>query len=154
MNVYQITDEPKPATFSHLSANPFWMLLATMLGGVWLGWAWFAFNSVAIGSATKKKELGLIAVGLLGSVGLAMLGLRLVMSGHLDASHIGYAGTVLIVWKLAISYRLHLWQARSFELYEYFGGKVQNGLLVLFAGLFLRGRVLGWMGEVPILVLG
>jgi hypothetical protein len=75
-----------------------------------------------------------------------VLGLDLVGRGHLDPDHLGYAATILVVWKLGISYRLHLWQARSFELYRYFGGETRNGMLVMFVGMFLRSRVLSFFG--------
>ena len=143
MALYEIVDEPRPSQLSHLSANPFWMFLATMLGGVWLGWSWFAVNSVAMGSASRNKELSLIGVGLCGSLALTLFGGYLVGSGALDADNVGYAATVLIIWKLVISYQLHIWQARSFELYQYFGGRVRNGLLMLMVGFFLRPFVLG-----------
>lgn len=37
MALYEIVDEPQPSPWSHLSCNPFWVFLATMLGGS--GWA-------------------------------------------------------------------------------------------------------------------
>jgi hypothetical protein len=142
MALYEIVDEPRPSQLSHLSSNPFWMFLATMLGGVWLGWSWFALNSVATGSASRNKELSLIGVGLAGSVALTLFGGYLIGSGKLHVDNLGYAATALIVWKLGISYQVHLWQARSFELYEYFGGRVRSGLLMLMAGFVLRPFVL------------
>ena len=146
MALYEIVDEPRPGPLGHLSANPFWMFLATMLAGVWLGWSWFAINSVAMGSASRTKELSLIGVGIAGSIALTLLGLHLVASEALAVDDVGYAATVLIIWKLGISYKLHLWQAQSFELYAYFEGKVRNGLLVLIAGFVLRPFVLGLLG--------
>lgn len=142
MPKYEILDEPNPSSFGHLACNPFWIFLATMLGGVWLGWAWSAFNSFAIGSFAKTKELVLIGVGLVGSVVLTLWGNSLLTYGVIEPEHVKYALTVLIVWKLLISYRLHLWQAPSFQLHEYFGGRTRNGLLILIVGIIARPRVL------------
>ncbi len=154
MAKYEILDEPKPASYSHLASNPLWIFLATMLGGVWLGWTWSAFNSFAIGSAAKKKELSLIALGLVGCLALTAFGDFLLGEGYLEASQIKYAFTVLIVWKLSISYRLHLLQEPSFQLFEYFGGTPKNGLLLLFVGAMARPSVLEFFqGTVLYLVL-
>jgi hypothetical protein len=135
---YRIVDEPAPSRFSNLVVNPFWALLALMLGGAWVGFPWFAFNSVAIGSATVRKELALSFAGLAGAAAIAAFLLHLSDVGTLTRDLIPYAGTVLILWKLGIGYALHETQAPSFQLYTYFGGRSRKGLLVVIGGLVLR----------------
>ena len=49
---------------SKLAVSPLWPMLGVMFGGAWLSWSWFALNSFAIGSASRKREIWLIAFGL------------------------------------------------------------------------------------------
>lgn len=141
MTEYTIIDEPQPGSLSKIVVNPFWPFLATLLGGVWLGWSWFVLNSFALGSATRTREVVATLIGLLGTATLAALSLSLYSTGRIAEDAFGYAVTVVIVWKLAVTYMLHLMQHRSFEVYEYFGGPTRNGMLVLLAGFLLRSRV-------------
>lgn len=138
---YQIIDEPAPSRLSHLATDPFWILLATLLGGVWLGWPWFVLNSLAVGSMHRVREISSILVGLAGSLTLVALGGVAATHGTLDAQSLPYAMTVLIVWKLALSYLVMLWQAPSFELSVHFGGVARNGAILAFVGLFFRGQI-------------
>lgn len=153
MAAYQIVDEPSRTRLSQLMSNPFWAVLATMLGGVWLGWPWFVLNSLAIGSMHRKKELATVLLGLLGSMALTLLGLWEVRQGRLDATLLPYATTFLIAWKLGISYLLQFWQAPSYELAVYFRGAARNGALLAFAGIFLRPQVIGQLPDFWALVL-
>jgi len=150
---YQIVDEPSQTPLSQLMTNPFWAVLATMLGGVWLGWSWFVLNSLAIGSMHRKKEIATVVLGLLGSMGLTLLGLWAVQQGRLDAKLLPYATTLLIAWKLSISYLLQFWQTPSYELAVYFRGAARSGALLAFAGTFLRPQVLQHLPDFWALVL-
>ena len=58
---YTIPDEPRASPFNHLVVRPNGPLLAAMLCGGWMTWPWFAFNSIAMGSPTRKKELAMCA---------------------------------------------------------------------------------------------
>ncbi len=139
---YRILDEPRPGPHAHLAVNPFWILLASMLGGAWLAWPWFIFNALAIGSATRVKEIALVALGVAGSV-LLFFGIEaLLASSVLGQRSAGYAVLVVVAYKLGVSYVLHLWQSRSFQLHEYFGGAVRNGMLLVIVGLLVRSSVL------------
>lgn len=124
-----------------MCVNPFWPLLGLMLGGAWLAWPWYALNSFAIGSATRRRELGLVAVGFAGSCVLTLLLDRALQAGVLRAENLGFATLVLIVWKLSITYLLYLTQAKSFQLFEYFGGIAKNGFVVVLLGLFVKARL-------------
>ena len=135
---YKIIDEPAPSRLSHLVVNPFWALLGLMLGGSWLGYPWFAFNSVAVGSATMRKELALAFAGFAGAGVIGATFIHFAETGVLTKDLLPYAGTILIVWKLGIGYALHTAQGLSFELYRYFGGEPRKGLLVVVGGFLLR----------------
>lgn len=139
---YRVLDEPNPGGFSHLAVNPLWPLLAVMLGGVWLSWPWFVLNGFAVGSPTRSRELGLALGGLVGTAGLLVLLGWLRYQDLLGDVGFSYAVVGLVVWKLLVSYWLYVLQARTFGLYEYFGGTVRNGALVVVLALFLRPRVL------------
>lgn len=139
---YRVLDEPNPGGFSHLAVNPLWPLLAVMLGGVWLSWPWFVLNAFAVGSPTRSRELGLALGGLVGTAGLLVLLGWLRYQDLLGDVGFSYAVVGLVVWKLLVSYWLYVLQARTFGLYEYFGGTVRNGALVVVLAFFLRPRVL------------
>lgn len=150
---YRILDEPRPGALAHLSVNPFWIFLSVMMGGAWLAWPWFVFNAFATGSATRVREVVLVVIGVLGSYALSLGVFALVDIAVIDEKTMGYALLAVVAWKLGISYALHMWQARSFELYEYFGGASKNGFLVIVAGFLGRGAVLaGLEGSVWLIV--
>jgi len=153
MQTYEIIDEPADSRFARLAVNPFWILLATMLGGTWLGWPWFAVNSLAIGSMHRKRELITVSLGFIVSAALAMLCLWSVRQGYLDSVTLPYAALLLLVWKLAVSYALQLWQSPGFELAVHFRGGARNGALLAFAGLLLRAQVLRSLPDFWLLVL-
>ena len=139
---YRILDEPTPSKLSHLAVQPLWPLLAIMFGGAWISWPWFALNAFAVGSPTKIKEV-LWAVGGFFGTAILTIGIAL-MNGAEIVGEVGvqYLIVGITVWKLLVTYRLYLLQARTFSLYEYFGGTVRNGLLVVFLATFLRPQVL------------
>ncbi|MCW8891373.1 MAG: hypothetical protein OQL20_12005 [Sedimenticola sp.] len=141
-SVYRITDEPAPGAMSALVVNPLWPFIAVMFGGVWLSWSWFALNGVAVGSPSKNKEWMLIAGGLLGAV-MLMLGLMyLADSGLVEQVYLKYLFLILVVWKLGITYALYALQSHTIELYEYYGGTIKNGVLVVVASFFVSPMIL------------
>jgi hypothetical protein len=143
MSTYRIADEPRPGMGAQLAVNPFWPFLATMFAGAWLAWPWFVFNSFAIGSATRTREVLLVVMGFLGIAGFTFVAVVAFNAGVWTRAEAGYVQTGLLVWKLGISYALHIHQNRSFELHEYFGGVSRNGLFLVVGGFFLRGYVFG-----------
>lgn len=140
---YRIADEPTPSGLARLAVNPFWPLLAVMMSGTWLAWPWFALNSFAVGSPTRRRELALVIGGFAGVFALLLVLGTLVHANWLGASGVQYAAIVVTVFKLATSYWLYTLQSRSFHLYEYFGGPVKSGLLALVLGGFARRTVVG-----------
>jgi hypothetical protein len=153
MQSYEIIDEPSMGRWAHLTVNPFWILLATMLGGTWLGWPWFVINSLAIGSMHRRREIAAVLIGFAGTALLTAVGLWSIRQDYLDSVTAPYAGLVLVVWKLAVSYLLQGWQAPGYELACYFRGKSRNGALLAFAGLFLRFQLLRGLSDFWALVL-
>ncbi len=136
---YRLPDEPMPGALSRHAVDPMWPLLALMLAGNAFGLAWFAFNSVALGSPARAREGLYIAASVLGSALLLMLLAIASGNGWLDESALRYAGLSLIALKLVCGYSLYISQQRSCELWEYFGGKPANGLpLVIISALFGR----------------
>lgn len=135
---YHIEDEARPGALAHLAVNPLWPLLGTMLGGSWLGFTWFALNSIAVGSPTRTRELVLVAAGFLGSVALVLGLLALNANGVIhDQYDVQYALLVLVLFKLGIAYTLYTLQVSTIGIYEYYGGTLRNGLIVLLVGAFV-----------------
>ena len=138
---YRIVDEPRPGQLSQVATAPFWPLLGLMLGGAWLAWPWFLLNGAAIGSANRRREVSLVGCGFVGSIVLGLLMLRL-----LDEETSGWAVSLWVlglqIVKLGVGYWLFNLQARSFALFEYFGGRPRNAFLIVAAGAYLRSTVL------------
>ena len=143
--LYRIADEPRAGPLSRVAVNPFWPLMAMMLGGAWLGVPWFVVNAFAIGSATRWREVGL-ALGTL--AGTAALFLALVVferSVAIPKVAVPYLVLVLVVWKLGMAYVLQLTQASSFELFSAYGGRPANGVFGLLLAWFARDAVLAFI---------
>lgn len=137
---YRIADEPRPTRLGQLAVRPFWPLFAVMLAGTWLSWPWFVVNAFAVGSPNRRRET-LVAV--LGVIGTAALIVGIIFVGRgLSEGQQTYLPLLLVGWKLGISYWLFFLQAETFELYEYFGGTVKNGMLGVALGFMLQSRVI------------
>ena len=132
---YRIIDEPAPARGPWIAVNPFWPLLALVLTGVLPGVLWFLYNGRALGSATRRRELAVGAVGILGS--LACAAALQSLRPSIPAGIFPYIGLLLIGWKVSIGYLLHIDQTRSLELYTYFGGRLGKGVLLLILVIVL-----------------
>ena len=111
-----------------------------MLAGVWFAWPWFAFNSFAVGSPTRRAELAWLAAGLFVPAGVGMALLMAREAGWLPQLSPPYVGVVVIVLKLVVVYAVFLLQSRTIEIYEYYGGKLVNGVWPLLAALYLGDR--------------
>jgi hypothetical protein len=151
---YQIADEPTPKTLARFAVNPIFPFLAAMLGGVWLSWPWFAFNSFAVGSPTRKAELTWLAGGAVAVVALSVGLLAGIGSSALPVTAAPYAALLVTVVKLAVVYAVYLMQSRTIEIYQYYGGQLANGVWVLFLAFYVRGSLLEGMPVLAQLVLG
>jgi hypothetical protein len=142
-SVYKISDEPTPGYLSSYAVNPIWPFVAIMFSGVWLSWSWFLFNSIAVGSPTKRIEWLLIGGGLIGCASIVFGLLMVVQNGWVPESYLKYLMLILVVWKLGVTYALYYLQNHTIELYEFFGGTVRNGLFVVIGSIFVSGLILG-----------
>ncbi|WPO98672.1 hypothetical protein SFA35_18820 [Pseudomonas sp. HR96] len=138
-STYRIDDEPRPSAWARLAVSPLWPLLGLMLGGTWLGLPWFAFNSVAVGSPTRTRELTLVAVGIAGSVVIGLMLVHAVNVGYIrSAASWQYALLLVLIWKLAIGYALFVQQSATIELYQYYGGVLNRfGIVVVLLATFV-----------------
>ena len=138
---YRILDEPSPGPLSRFVVDPFWPLLSLMLGGAWIAWPWFAFNSFALGSATRLREMSLLAGAVATPVALVLSFNVAMQSGLLMDAAYPYARIALYVGKVIFAYLLFIHQARSLGLFEYFEGRPRNGILVVAGAMFLSSSV-------------
>lgn len=150
---YQIADEPEETTLGHYVVDPNAPLLAMMTCGAWLAFPWFAFNAIAMGSPTRRKEIALCALAVAGTALLAWLVYALNEAGILPAgTALDFAILGIHTWKLALAYYISTVQARTFHVYQYYGGNVRSAAGVLGTGYWLRGLVLG-LSDDPIWII-
>jgi hypothetical protein len=150
---YIVADEPVETSWRHLVVAPSGPLLAEMLCGSWLSLPWFAFNAIAMGSPTKRKEIGLciLAVAVTAVLGFAVLALR--ERGVIESiTVLRFALLGIVTWKHAIAYAIHTLQSRTFHVYEYYGGPVRSASYVISTGFLLRDVVLG-LSDDPLWVI-
>lgn len=154
MSSYQIVDEPTPSGLARFVVNPVFPLLAAMLGGIWIAWPWFAFNAIAVGSPTRRAELAWLGFGFIAIVGVSLAILMAAGAAMLPQGAGAYAGLVVVVLKLAIVYAVYVLQSRTIEIYQYYGGVLNNGVWVLVAAFVLGDRLLADLPVFYRLVLG
>ncbi|MBK8285009.1 MAG: hypothetical protein IPK97_08985 [Ahniella sp.] len=133
MSAYRILDEPRPSGLNTIVVDPMWPLLATMMVGGGIGLAWLALNAWAVGSPTRIRESLICLGGLVGFMTLFVL----LASLDLEQATFRYAFIGVIVVKLAAAYWASSLQQQAVDLYDYFNGRKQNGLVVLMIGAFL-----------------
>jgi len=134
-DTYRIIDEPRPSRGPWIAVNPFWPLLGMVLTGILPGVLWFLYNGRALGSATRRREVAIAGVGVLGSLACA-LALQ-TLRPSISVTAFPYLGLLLVGWKVMIGYLLHIDQVRSVELYTYFGGRLGRGFLLLILVIVL-----------------
>lgn len=138
MSSYQIIDEPAPGPLARFACNPIFPFLSFLIGGLWIAWPWLAFNGIAIGSPTRSRELMWLG-GSVVAVGVIIIVLsQLILAEILVGPASRYAALSIPIVKLAALYAVYVLQARTIEIYEYYGGVLRNGLLVLVAMILLR----------------
>jgi len=146
-DVYNIIDEPNPGFCSRIAVNPIWPLLSVMTCGFWFSITWILTNGFALGSPTRKKEVGIAVVGVI-SLGLIYIGIvALHQSGILHKEAIPYVILLLPLVKLAILYRVMFMQSQTVELFEYFGGRLLNGIPIVAGSYFLGKYVDPWVSN-------
>lgn len=150
---YKIIDEPRPSAVSRLAVNPLWIFLGSLFGGAGIGLCWFAFNSFAISSAARTRELAYVFIGLLGTPFIFAALNALMNLGWLDTDWIPYLRVLVTGFQLLIVYLLHLSQHKSYELYSLFGGVAKNGLLLVVALFLIRPYLAEFLGPWSVLFL-
>lgn len=142
---YQIADEPHETSLAAYVVRPSAPLLAAMVAGAWLSWPWFAFNAIAMGSPTKRKEIGLCVGAFVGTAALAALLIALV-DGEVITSRlvIRLAVLAIVAFKMSVTCYISAVQDRTFHVYQYYGGAVRAAGAILAAGYLLRGLVIGY----------
>lgn len=141
---YRIADEPVAGRLGALAVNPFWPLLAGMLAGFWLAFPWFAVNGVAMGSATRRRELAWVLGGMAVSAALGGALLWAIGVEMVTVRTFRYLLVGLVAWRLLVAYALFTLQQPSFELHQHFGGPSRNGaFLVVAATALAPTRLLG-----------
>ncbi|HEX8107848.1 MAG TPA: hypothetical protein VF516_08955 [Kofleriaceae bacterium] len=141
---YQIADEPVETSLRSYVVRPSAPLLAAMLAGAWLAWPWFAFNAIAMGSPTRRKEIALCAAAFAGTAVLGAIVIALFDAGLLPPGvPLRLAVLGVVAFKLAITYHISAVQSRTFHVYEYYGGPVRGAGRILGAAILLRGFVIG-----------
>jgi len=144
MKDYAIPDEPRPGRLGHLVVRPSAPLLALMLCGAWVAWPWYIFNAIALGSPTRRREIALSVGAVAGTAVLGVVVIALVDAGVIESTTaIRLALLAIATWKIGMAYAISTLQARTFHVYEYYGGRVRNPNLVLIGGFILRGAVIG-----------
>lgn len=121
--------------------------------GAGIGLFWFALNSFAIGSATKRREFAYVAVGLLGTPLIYLVMGVLWEHGVIGEALRPYLRLFVTAFQLLVVYQLHLIQQRSFQLFELFGGVVKNAVLIVVALAFLRPEVAKSLGDWSVFLL-
>ena len=150
---YQIADQPVDSSLRDYVVRPGVPLFSIMLCGAWMAWPWFAFNAIAMGSPTMRKELALCAGAFLGTGVLAAIAIALARAGVLpQGAPFQLALLAIATFKLTITYYISAVQERTFHVYEYYGGKVRAAGAVLTAGYWLRGLVIG-LSDDPLWVI-
>lgn len=153
MNGYTIADEPAPSTLARYAVNPLYPMLAFMFAGVWFAWPWFAFNSFAIGSPTKRAELAWLVAGLIVPISVFYALWYARAAGALPEASAPYVSLVVVVLKIVVVYAVFLLQSRTIEIYEYYGGKLVNGIWPLIAAIYFGDRLLEELPGVLLLML-
>lgn len=139
---YRLPDEPSPSGLSRYAVDPLWPLLTLMLAGGGFGLLWFAFNAAALGSPTRGREWGCIALSVIGAPVLVIAVTVAVGAGWLSPRNAPYAMLSMLLLKVAVAYMLYLMQQRTFEIWEYYGGEPRNGLpLMILLAVVGRGAL-------------
>ncbi len=140
---YRIVDEPAPGGLARFVVDPFWPLLATMMASSLLGYAWLIFNSFAVGSPTRGREIAYCVAGVVGAVIVLVGGGIAYENGWITETQVRYLALPVIACKLLAAYLVCFSQQRALELFEYFGGEKQNGVVGLIIAIVIVRVVLG-----------
>lgn len=142
---YRIADEPTPGTLAHLTVSPLWPFVAVMFAGPWLSWSWFLLNGIAVGSPTLRRETAWAGAGVIVGITLSYTIAHMAGTGRIPEEFIKYVLLLVVVWKLGVTYVLYTLQSHSIEIYEYYGGKLKNGVFVIVVAYLISPMVMKGM---------
>lgn len=165
---YKILDEPEEdSELARFAVDPYWPLLAAMLGGSWIALPWFIFNSIAVGSASKKKEIVWAAASVVSSLVLAFIAFTLIVVLDVEPAFspagrailgigdraFAYAVAGIIALKLYFAYRINWYQSKSYAIHDHYNGPGKSGLAVVIVASVARSYVMSAAGNVSIYAL-
>ena len=130
---YRIVDEPAPSALGRLAANPFWIVIAGMVGPAFLAGIvpepqllvllWFGLNSFALSSPTRRAEIVWIAAGIAIIAAFRYGPDYLWQSGLAELetlrAWIPYLSILYSALVLTVLYRVFLYQVGPHQLYRY-----------------------------------
>ena len=130
---YRIIDEPAPSALGRFAVNPFWIVIAGMVGPLLvigtiqepqlLVLLWFGINSFALSSPTRRAEIAWVAGGAAIIAAFHYLPGYLLMSGAVELHTLRAAMPYLWILRSAVDltvlYRLFLYQVGPYQLYRY-----------------------------------
>ncbi|WP_308364894.1 MULTISPECIES: hypothetical protein [unclassified Microbulbifer] len=137
-SAYQIIDEPKPGRLSRFTVDPMWPLFAFMFGGPFISWAWSLFNSFALGSPSRNREIIAVSLGLLGYFAVLT---AMMTSETLRELGPVYIRLALVVVSLFACYYIYLKQSAACEIYQYFDGVLMNGIPGVILAYFVGSKL-------------
>lgn len=144
---YRIVDEPSPTGLARWVVRPFWPLFAQLGAGAWLAWPWFIVNSIAMGSATRRREAMWIGAAAAAST---LVALAVVATGVVNERTEPYVLLAMTTLKLGFAYGVLALQERTFGLAEHFGRRPRAALWVVLGGVMLRGI---FLSDAPLFVV-
>jgi len=136
---YRIQDEPVGGRNGPPALEPFWLLLALMLGGAGLGASAFAVNAWLLRGPSWGREVAIAIAILLGAPAILFGLLVLRSDGLLPGSSFQYAMLLIVAWKLGLAYWIFFLQQTSHALYEYFSGSGNQGRTASIGALLVVG---------------
>lgn len=130
---YRIVDEPAPSALGRLAVNPFWIVIAGMVGPAFLAGIvpephllvllWLGLNSFALSSPTRRAEMIWIAGGVAITAAFRYLPDPLWQQGHVELETLRawmpYLSILYSALVLTVLYRLFLYQVGPYQLYRY-----------------------------------
>lgn len=145
---YQIADEPHETSLGAYVCKPDAPLLAAMMCGAWLAFPWFIFNSIAMGSPTKRKEIGLCILAVAGTFVLGWGVLALYEAGIIrPGTPWRLCVLAITTWKLGMASYISTVQARTFHVYEYYGGSVRNSATIIGTGYWVADLIISFSDD-------
>lgn len=141
---YAIADEPHDTPWKQLVVSPTGPMIGEIVCGSWLSLPWFVANAIALGSPRRRREIALVVLQLVVTIGLGSLLIwaddrELIESRTL----LQLAVLVIVTWKLGIAYLITRLQLGAYQVYELEGGAVRSTTFVIAAGILIRPYVQG-----------